>query len=72
MDKCITFAIQANTVLMKKPYTFRLDPDLVEDVRKIGEKDNRKLTQAIEHILITFVKEHKMAKARKVVSKAIN
>jgi uncharacterized protein (DUF4415 family) len=65
MKKSITFAIQANNEAMKKPFTFRLDADLVEDVRKIGELDNRKLTPAIENILITFVQEHKMAKAKK-------
>lgn len=43
---------------MKKPYSFRLDPDLIEKVRALGDKDNRKLTPMIENILITFVKEN--------------
>jgi len=43
---------------MKKPYSFRLDPNLIEKIRDFGEKDNRKLTPMIENILITFVKEN--------------
>ena len=64
MEKSITIAIQSNTTDMKKPYAFRLEESLVEDVRKLGEQDNRKLTPMIENILSIFVQQHKLGKAK--------
>jgi predicted transcriptional regulator len=43
---------------MKKPYSFRLDKNLIEKIKIIAEKDNRKLTAMIENILTIFVKEN--------------
>lgn len=43
----------------KKPYTFRLNKALIEKLRVLANKDNRKLTNFIETILSSFVKNKK-------------
>lgn len=47
--KATTFAV--NPAPMKKMFSFRLDPDLIEKLRKIAEKQNRSLANLIETIL---------------------
>lgn len=42
---------------MKKPFTFRLDADLMEQIRKLAVKENRGLTNFIETIFRNLVKK---------------
>lgn len=43
----------------KKPYSFRFHSKLIEKIRKLGEEENRDLTNFIETIFIMFVKNKK-------------
>ena len=46
---------------MKKiPMNFRMDNELVEQLKKIAEQENRSLTNLIETELKKFVKNHSM------------
>ena len=42
----------------KKTYSFRLEDELVEALRKLAEKENRKLSNMVETILKKYVEEH--------------
>lgn len=41
----------------KKPYTFRFDEKMMNKLKSIAVKENRKLTNLIETILINFTKQ---------------
>lgn len=47
---------------MKEKYTFKLDPELIEDLRKIAEKENRAFNNLVETVLKQFVKQNKKKK----------
>ena len=42
----------------KKTYSFRLEDELVEALRRLAEKENRKLSNMVETILKKYVDEH--------------
>lgn len=44
---------------MKKPQTFKLDPDLIERLKKLAEKDNRPFNNYVETLLFEHVKKVK-------------
>jgi hypothetical protein len=50
----------------KSPDTARhevhLHPDVIKDLRKIAEDQNRSLKNLMEHVLINFAKENKKVK----------
>jgi hypothetical protein len=39
---------------MKKPYSFKLEPELLPALRQIAELENRSLNNMVEKILIDF------------------
>jgi len=46
----------------KKTYSFRLEDELVEALRQLAEKENRKLSNMVETILKKYVEEHQAEK----------
>ena len=46
----------------KKTYSFRLEDELVEALRRLAEKENRKLSNMVETILKKYVDEHQAEK----------
>ena len=42
----------------KKTYSFRLEDELVEALRQLAEKENRKLSNMVETILKKYVEDH--------------
>ena len=40
---------------MKKLFSFRFDPDLIDRIRKLAYKENRSLTGQIAYILLKFL-----------------
>ena len=46
----------------KKTYSFRLEDELVEALRRLAEKENRKLSNMVETILKKYVEEHQTEK----------
>jgi hypothetical protein len=44
---------------MKKSYTFKLEPELIEKLRKMAEKDNRSFNNYVETILLDHSKKAK-------------
>lgn len=46
----------------KKTYSFRLEDELVEALRRLAEKENRKLSNMVETILKKYVDEHQVEK----------
>ena len=46
----------------KKTYSFRLEDELVEALRQLAEKENRKLSNMVETILKKYVEEHRTEK----------
>lgn len=51
------FTILAMTT--KKPFSFRLDVKLMNKLKEIAAKENRKLTNLIETILINYTNKKK-------------
>ena len=47
---------------MKEKYTFKLDPELIEDLKEIAEKQNRPFNNLVETALKQFVKQNKKKK----------
>lgn len=44
---------------MKKPYSFRLDPELIEQLRKQAKKERRSLANTIEMAIIKYLNPSK-------------
>lgn len=44
---------------MKKSQTFKLEPDLIEALKKLSEKDNRSFNNYVETVLLDHVKKSK-------------
>lgn len=44
---------------MKKPQTFKLDPELIEDLKKLAEKDKRAFNNYVEIALKSHVQGRK-------------
>lgn len=42
---------------MKQAYTFKLDPELIEKLKKLSEKDNRPFNNYVETVLIDHTKK---------------
>lgn len=40
---------------MKKPQTFKLDPDLIDKLKQLAEKDNRPFNNYVETVLKNHV-----------------
>jgi hypothetical protein len=40
---------------MKKPYSFKLEPDIIPILRDISNQENRSLNNLVEKILIDFI-----------------
>jgi len=44
---------------MKVPQTFKLEPELIESLKKLAEKDNRSFNNYVETVLLDHVKKSK-------------
>ena len=47
---------------MKEKYTFKLDPELMKQLRRIAEKENRAFNNLVETALKQFVNQNKKKK----------
>jgi predicted HicB family RNase H-like nuclease len=55
--------IAPKNTMAKKPYNFRFEEKLIEQVQKLADKDNRTLTNFIETLLMKVVEDSKKKKA---------